>query len=198
MRRPLILIELALLAAVLGWAGWLFARSTPMPPGAVDLKVQLRGAADRAFLLREADGALRYEIRLADGTAQRLPPDAFAQRLYDDQSSRGAFAVLLNVSSPLGFLWVALGLLGQVLFTGRIVVQWLASEKAQRSVVPVAFWWMSLLGASMLLAYFLWRRDPIGVLGQATGWFIYVRNLGLIRRERGVDERAKDVIPPNG
>jgi lipid-A-disaccharide synthase-like uncharacterized protein len=67
---------------------------------------------------------------------------------------------------------VGLGLLGQVLFTGRMLVQWLASEKQKRSVVPVAFWWMSLIGATMLLVYFTWRRDIVGVLGQATGWFI--------------------------
>ncbi|HAI14296.1 MAG TPA: hypothetical protein DCM28_21505, partial [Phycisphaerales bacterium] len=73
-------------------------------------------------------------------------------------------------------MWVAVGLLGQVLFTGRMIVQWIASEKSKRSVVPTAFWWMSLIGASMLITYFIWRKDVVGVLGQATGWFIYVRN----------------------
>lgn len=180
-RRWLVLLELLLLLAILAWAGYAFARPMARPEGAIDLKVQLRGASDRAFLLREPDGALRYEIRPEDGTAIRLSPDQFAQRLYAEQTSRGALESLLNVSSPTGFLWVTLGLLGQLLFTGRMLVQWLVSEKHQRSVVPTAFWWMSLIGASMLLVYFLWRRDPIGVLGQATGWFIYLRNLWLIR-----------------
>ncbi|MEM7245783.1 MAG: lipid-A-disaccharide synthase N-terminal domain-containing protein [Acidobacteriota bacterium] len=89
---------------------------------------------------------------------------------------------MLNISSPLGFAWVALGFLGQLCFTGRMLVQWLASEKQRRSVVPPAFWWMSLVGATMLLAYFAWRRDLVGVIGQSTGWFIYARNLVLIRR----------------
>ncbi|MCY2958467.1 MAG: lipid-A-disaccharide synthase N-terminal domain-containing protein [Planctomycetota bacterium] len=89
---------------------------------------------------------------------------------------------LLNITSPAGIVWVTLGFLGQLLFTGRMLVQWLISEQSRRSVIPTAFWWMSLAGASMLLAYFLWRRDPIGVLGQATGWFIYVRNLWMIYR----------------
>jgi lipid-A-disaccharide synthase-like uncharacterized protein len=86
----------------------------------------------------------------------------------------------LTQPAPVGFLWVGLGLLGQVLFTGRMIVQWLISEKNRRSVVPPAFWWMSLIGATMLLVYFLWRKEPVGVLGQATGWFIYVRNLWMI------------------
>ena len=73
-----------------------------------------------------------------------------------------------------------LGLLGQVLFTGRMVVQWLASEKKHKSVIPVSFWWMSLLGASMLLTYFIWRKDIVGIIGQAAGWLIYVRNLYLV------------------
>ena len=77
-------------------------------------------------------------------------------------------------------IWVAVGLLGQVLFTGRMIVQWIASEKSKKSVVPTAFWWMSLIGASMLITYFIWRKDVVGILGQATGWGIYVRNLYLI------------------
>jgi lipid-A-disaccharide synthase-like uncharacterized protein len=86
----------------------------------------------------------------------------------------------MNISSPIGILWVGIGLCGQIAFTGRMLVQWLVSEKKKKSVVPVVFWWMSLLGASMLLAYFIWRKDIIGVLGQGTGWIIYLRNLWLI------------------
>ncbi|NBC10815.1 MAG: hypothetical protein GVY24_03650 [Planctomycetes bacterium] len=77
-------------------------------------------------------------------------------------------------------MWVAVGLSGQVLFTGRMVVQWVVSERFKQSVVPTAFWWMSLCGASMLVIYFVWRKDIVGVLGQCTGWTIYVRNLWLI------------------
>ncbi|MCE9591684.1 MAG: lipid-A-disaccharide synthase N-terminal domain-containing protein [Planctomycetes bacterium] len=87
---------------------------------------------------------------------------------------------MFNVSSPAGFIWVTVGFIGQLLFTGRMVVQWLVSTKAQRSVVPPIFWWMSLVGATMLLVYFAWRRDPIGILGQAVGWTIYIHNLWLI------------------
>ena len=181
-RRWLILLELALLAALLVWVGFALSAGSDRPANAIDLKVQMYGAQDRVYLLEHEDGALRYQITLDDSSVQELTPDEFARRLFHDQQSRGFLAVLLNVTSPVGFLWVTLGLLGQLLFTGRMLVQWLVSEKNRRSVVPTAFWWMSLIGASMLLVYFLWRKEPIGVLGQATGWFIYVRNLWLIHR----------------
>ncbi len=79
--------------------------------------------------------------------------------------------------------WLVLGFVGQVAFTGRFVVQWLASEREGRSVVPVAFWVLSVVGSLLLLAYAVHRRDPVFVLGQSAGVFIYLRNLHLIRRE---------------
>lgn len=79
--------------------------------------------------------------------------------------------------------WLVVGFAGQAAFSGRFVVQWLASEREGRSVVPVAFWFLSILGSVMLLAYALYRRDPVFAVGQATGVFIYLRNLHLIRRE---------------
>jgi len=181
-RRWLVLLELLALLAVLAWVGMTLAAPTGKPPGAIDLKVQLAHADDRVFLFADEHGEPRYQIRRDDGAQQVLTPDEFARLVCRDQRSRGVLEVLLNVSSPVGFVWVTLGFLGQVLFTGRMLVQWLVSEKQRRSVVPPVFWWMSLCGASMLLVYFVWRRDPIGVLGQATGWFVYVRNLWLIHR----------------
>lgn len=79
-------------------------------------------------------------------------------------------------------LWVAFGLLAQTCFFLRFLIQWLASEQAGRSHIPVAFWYLSLAGAAMLLAYAIHRRDPVFVIGQSTGFLIYVRNLVLIRR----------------
>ena len=200
-RRWLILLELALLAAVLVWAGFALSARSDGPPNAIDLKVQMSGAADRVYLLEHEDGGLHYLITLDDGSQQQLTPNEFAHRLFHDQQSRGFFEILLNVTSPAGFLWVTLGLIGQLLFTGRMVVQWLVSEKNRRSVVPTAFWWMSLIGATMLLVYFLWRKEPIGVLGQATGWFIYVRNLWLIYRSPtsdGIASMTDDPAPEAG
>ncbi|NLT69370.1 MAG: hypothetical protein GXX91_01585 [Verrucomicrobiaceae bacterium] len=87
---------------------------------------------------------------------------------------------ILDVTSLAGVLWVVFGLAGQGIFTARMVVQWYASEKARASIVPPAFWWLSLLGASMLMVYFIWRKEIVGFLGQSTGWVIYLRNLWFL------------------
>ena len=88
---------------------------------------------------------------------------------------------LFHVDSLHELIWVGIGLVGQLLFTGRFVVQWIASEKSRKSVIPVAFWWLSIAGGMILLSYALYRRDPVFILGQSMGVFIYVRNLWLIR-----------------
>lgn len=81
-------------------------------------------------------------------------------------------------------LWLVLGVFGQLLFGARFLVQWLASEKAGRSVIPVAFWFFSIGGGIITLVYGLYKREPVIILGQALSVFIYVRNLALIRRNR--------------
>lgn len=78
-------------------------------------------------------------------------------------------------------LWLALGILGQALFSARFLVQWLASEARKESVVPTAFWWLSLAGGSALLAYASWRQDPVFMVGQGFGLLVYGRNLALLR-----------------
>lgn len=78
-------------------------------------------------------------------------------------------------------LWVALGLVGQALFTARFLVQWIASEKSRRSVVPVWFWYLSLIGGSISLVYAIGIGSLPFALGQATGLIVYTRNLMLIR-----------------
>jgi len=76
-------------------------------------------------------------------------------------------------------IWLGIGLLGQSLFFMRFFVQWIASERSRKSVVPKAFWYFSLLGGMTLLAYAIYQRDPVFIVGQASGLFIYVRNLML-------------------
>lgn len=93
----------------------------------------------------------------------------------------------LNVQSTLEFWWVMVGLGGQLLFTARFLVQWIASERAKKSVVPLAFWYFSVLGGIVLLAYAIYRKDPVFILGQAMGLFIYLRNLWLIYAERNAN-----------
>ena len=90
---------------------------------------------------------------------------------------------ILHVESRTEFWWVAFGLFGQLMFTGRFLVQWIASERARKSVMPVVFWYFSLAGGVILLAYAIYRVDPVFILGQALGVFIYARNLWLIKRE---------------
>jgi lipid-A-disaccharide synthase-like uncharacterized protein len=80
-------------------------------------------------------------------------------------------------------LWLGVGLLGQAFFFSRFLVQWLASEKAGRSIIPMAFWYLSLSGGFLLLLYSIWRKDPVFTLGQATGAFIYLRNIRLRKQD---------------
>ena len=79
-------------------------------------------------------------------------------------------------------MWLLVGFLGQATFSLRFLVQWWRSERAGRSVVPLAFWYLSLTGGLLLLCYAIHRQDPVFVLGQLTGVFVYLRNLHLIRR----------------
>lgn len=90
----------------------------------------------------------------------------------------------LGADNTAEFVWIFIGLAGQALFMGRFLIQWLASEKARRSVIPVAFWWFSIGGAAVLLAYAIHRGDPVFILGQGLGFGIYARNLWLIRAEK--------------
>ena len=86
---------------------------------------------------------------------------------------------------------VVFGLLAQLTFLGRWIVQWLASEKRGESHVPELFWWLSLTGASMLMLYYVLRGEPVGIIGQSVGWIVYSRNLYLIKvKHRRVGEQA--------
>ncbi|MBA5866703.1 MAG: lipid A biosynthesis protein [Nitrospira sp. CR1.3] len=94
-------------------------------------------------------------------------------------------------------IWVAIGFLGQGLFFGRWVIQWIASERTAKSQVPIAFWYMSLIGGLITLAYAIYRKDPVFIAGQGVGAVVYVRNLMLIRRSshNSASQRASSVGP---
>ncbi|MGB4600689.1 MAG: lipid-A-disaccharide synthase N-terminal domain-containing protein [Trichlorobacter sp.] len=81
-------------------------------------------------------------------------------------------------------IWITIGFIGQGLFTGRFLIQWIYSEKKRKSIIPTAFWYFSLAGGVTLLAYAIHRKDPVFIAGQATGVVVYVRNLTLISKER--------------
>ena len=193
-RRPAFKRWFVLLATVLATGFTLLVLSTGTvfrlgPPfelsdRLVDLPIVATEDGGHEVVFHTDEGELRYSA------------EAFLEELNARQKqrdSRGWLYRVFDITSWTGILWVAFGLGGQVLFTGRMLIQWIASEKRKQSVIPVAFWWMSLTGATMLMMYFIWRVDIVGVLGQSTGWFIYARNLALIYRprHRDHDEVAK-------
>ena len=79
-------------------------------------------------------------------------------------------------------LWLSIGFLGHAFFSARFFVQWVASERQRKSVVPRLFWYFSLGGGMTLLAYAIHRRDPVFIIGQAAGLLVYARNLYFIFR----------------
>ena len=76
--------------------------------------------------------------------------------------------------------WLVLGFVAQALFSARFILQWIASERAGKSVMPVVFWYLSISGSVLLLAYAIYRQDPVFILGQSAGLIVYFRNLYLI------------------
>lgn len=89
-----------------------------------------------------------------------------------------------KVDTRAELIWVIVGLGAQLLFSMRFIIQWIASEKQRRSVVPELFWWFSITGGLTLLAYAIHRQDPVFILGQSLGVVIYLRNLWLIYAEK--------------
>lgn len=85
------------------------------------------------------------------------------------------------------YFWYLIGFGGQALFSARFIVQWIASERQRKSIVPVAFWFLSLAGGALLFFYAFLRRDPVIMLGQSTGLIVYIRNLWLIYRHQESD-----------
>ncbi len=99
------------------------------------------------------------------------------------ESFRNYFA-----TTPTGeLIWIAVGLVAQLMFSARFLVQWIASERAKASVMPVAFWYFSLAGGLMLFAYACYRMDPVFILGQSFGVIVYSRNLYLLHKSRAAD-----------
>ena len=88
--------------------------------------------------------------------------------------------------------WITLGFVGQALFTMRFLVQWVQTERQRESVIPVAFWYFSIAGGLTLLAYAIYRADPVFVVGQAGGLVVYVRNLYFIRIKH-----STHIVPPD-
>jgi len=92
-------------------------------------------------------------------------------------------------------IWLGIGLIAQLMFSMRFIVQWLASERARRSIVPDTFWYFSVVGGAMLFAYAVYRLDPVFMLGQGMGLVIYARNIYFIR---GHNKNLADGTAPAG
>jgi lipid-A-disaccharide synthase-like uncharacterized protein len=139
-------------------------------------------------------GQLSFRILLRDGFASQpmaarefratFGETVYSAAIADRGSLESRLFRLLNITSWWSVAWIAVGLGGQVAFTGRTLIQWFISERRRQSVVPVVFWWLSLGGGVMLFAYFAWRQDVVGVLGQSAGVVIYARNLRLIAKQK--------------
>lgn len=190
------------LAAVLLFFCAAQAIAAPISQG---VKLEMKIDSVREIFLQGTPDRYTYSVAFDDGTHKDYTPVAFSAFLVEHVQPPTWIERLCNISSMWGVLWVGVGLLGQILFTGRMVVQWLTSERRKRSVIPVSFWWMSLIGGALLLTYFIWRRDVVGVLGQTIGIVVYSRNLILIHRRARIlcgSERSVESIhsncPPSG
>ncbi|MES2752479.1 MAG: lipid-A-disaccharide synthase N-terminal domain-containing protein [Pseudomonadota bacterium] len=86
--------------------------------------------------------------------------------------------------------WLAFGLVAQLLFTARFLVQWISSERAGKSVVPMAFWFFSMGGGAMTLVYGVVKREPVIILGQSLATIIYIRNIMLILKDRKASSKS--------
>ena len=89
--------------------------------------------------------------------------------------------------------WVLFGFFGQFVFAMRFIIQWIVSEKKKESIVPLSFWYLSICGGVILLIYAIYKKDPVFMLGQATGLIVYARNLMLITKKRNLNQEKMPV-----
>ncbi|MFM9958229.1 MAG: lipid-A-disaccharide synthase N-terminal domain-containing protein [Phycisphaerales bacterium] len=133
------------------------------------------GAQSTTFRIVTRDGQAGAVLSM-DEFAKVVGP-ATAERLAAKPGN--PLFKLLKITSWTNVLWVLLGLGGQALFSARMLLQWIASERSGKNVITVSFWWISLIAGLILFTYFAWRQDIVGVLGQSTGLVVYARNVKL-------------------
>lgn len=188
----------ALMALVLGLGLWIAFGPGSKPafklaPGALTQDVRIgntRGVLE-AF---RPEGSAEYTLRLwiKGGPGQprtmsvREAEDLVGTPLVAETIGANKNWVFrtLNITSWPSLVWVGIGLIGQLAFSGRMLLQWIVSEKKRQSIITASFWWFSLTGGLLLFSYFVWRQDPIGILGQAFGIVIYIRNIRLLGKQR--------------
>jgi len=197
----------ALMVLVLSLGLWVAfgpagGRSFPTAPGAITSRVligETRGVLE-AFHPNPASaapdhaaqsGADEYVFRLWLNDEKQPPrimtradAEAFlgSRQVERTLAGRNRLFRTLNITSWYSLVWVGIGLFGQALFSGRMILQWIISEKHKKSVVTESFWWFSLIGGVTLFSYFVWRQDPVAIIGQASGIVVYSRNIRLLRK----------------
>lgn len=175
--------------------GWSSSPNFALSVGSIRSRVTIGETKGILELVPSNDGELNSftcRLWLTDGPAEPLVLSRFqADSILGDrtlakiQQGRGRLFRLLNVTSVYGVTWVAIGFIGQAIFTGRMFLQWIVSERRQESVVTESFWWFSLIGGIVLFVYFIWRQDVVPLVGQASGIVIYIRNITIMRRAAG-------------
>ncbi len=187
----------ALMALVLGLGLWIAFGPAGKPrfdlrPGALTQEVRI--AETRGLLEAARDpgsGAPTFRLLLRNQPPGPVLTRAEAEHVFGARVVEDTVAPRtnrlfrqLNITSWTNVVWVGIGLLGQLAFSGRMVLQWVVSERKRQSVITESFWWFSLFGAVTLFSYFVWRQDPVAILGQASGIVIYIRNIRLFAKQR--------------
>jgi lipid-A-disaccharide synthase-like uncharacterized protein len=124
------------------------------------------------------------------GSAQEIDPGCNGSAVMLIQFGQALSDYLFDVFVAKFDFWLAFGILAQLFFTARFLVQWISSERAGKSVIPMAFWFFSMGGGLMTLVYGVVKREPIIIIGQALSIVIYVRNIMLIVKERSARRAA--------
>jgi lipid-A-disaccharide synthase-like uncharacterized protein len=190
----------ALMALVLGLGLWIAfgpagKPSFPLRPEALTQEIRIgdmRGVLEAAKDPGSGDYTFRVLLR-----GQPIPPPTAALPRAEAERMLGPRVIAetltprtnwvfrwLNITSWYNLVWIGIGLIGQLAFSGRMVLQWIVSERKRESIISESFWWFSLFGGITLFSYFVWRADPIGILGQASGIVIYTRNIRLIYKAK--------------
>lgn len=193
----------AAMAIVLGLGLWLALGPGSRPhfdtrAGATTLEIRM-GEVRGVLETTPGNSGPRFRVLMKGQTeaARELSGDEvraiFGTKVYERAiAPRGNLVFkYLNITSWVNVVWVGIGLGGQLAFSGRMILQWLISEKRGQSVITESFWWFSLIGAVTLFSYFVWRQDPVGILGQASGVVVYARNLRLINKHKRREARRR-------
>ena len=192
----------AVMAIVISLGLWIAMGpgSTPkfsLDPTASMSKVRIGETRGVLEAFRRVDGTspgVCFRLWLSDGpTAPPIMSRSEAEALLGPTlvnrclSKRNWLFQVLNITNWTNLVWIGIGFFGQFIFSGRMILQWVISEKHKKSVVTESFWWFSLIGGVTLFAYFVWRQDPVPMIGQATGIVVYARNIHLFRKQSSID-----------